>query len=154
MTSAGAERGGLLAEAALVLPLLLLVIFGIMYVGLLLYTHSVVQTAAAQGARVYAAALAEDPKRERRPQPEELAAGYVQAVLAPALRTGTLQSTTARIVTAIAGEECGAAEVVVIYQFQMAVPLMERWGATENGIRVEHRAVYRIDQVVQDNFDC
>lgn len=133
---------------AMVLPLLLLIIFAVVWFGLLTYTHIVVQLAAAQGARVAAAAIAEDPTASQTPTPEEKARGFVRSVIQGGLDQANLEAIEITGET-IAGED--AVRVSVAYRFKLLVPFMDEWGVDEstrnNGLRVVRSSVYRIEVI-------
>ncbi len=141
-----AEAGGVLAETAFTLPLMLLCLFGMVYFGMLLYTHILVQLAAAQGARVGASAYTDDPTGARGLTPTDRARGYAEVVIASGLDRRDLEAVEVTHET-VAGED--AIRVTVAYRFRLLVPFMADWGASEaaqtGGLRVVHSGVYRVE---------
>lgn len=146
---AEAQRGGALAEAAIVLPLLLLLIFATVWFGLLIHTHVVVQIAAGQGARVGAVAYAKDPESREEPPPDEVVRGFVRAVIYGGLKDSDLEAIAVERVP-ILGQD--AVRVTVTYRFKMLVPFMSEWGSPTagDGIAVVKSSVYRVERVVAD----
>lgn len=138
------EEGGALIESAIVLPVLLLIVFAMIWFGMLLYTHIVVQLAAAQGARVGAKAYADDPQAEKEIKPDDYARGFARSVIQGGLTLPDLEAVNVQH-DSVEGDP--ALRVTVAYRFRLLVPFMSEWGSSSvgSGVPVVHSAIYRLE---------
>lgn len=135
------DSGSVLAESALVLPVLLLFLMAMAWFGMLIYSHIVVQSAANQGARAAAAAYAQPTAVP----PEQRG----QAVAVSILQGGSLSMDNVQGIqvqhTQLAGQD--VVRVTVAYNYALVMPFMDRWGAGTGGVPVVHFSVYRVEVV-------
>lgn len=135
------DAGSVLAESALVLPVLLLFLLAMAWFGMLIYSHIVVLSAANQGARAAAAAYAEPGGVP----PEQQG----QAVAVSILQGGSLSMNDVRGIsverTQLDGQD--VVRVTVAYTYALLVPFMDSWGAGAGGVPVVHSSVYRVEVV-------
>ena len=85
MRRAGLERGSAVVEFAVVVPMLMLLVLGVVQVGVALHVRSTITSAAAEGARVAAvsgADIAAGARRTRQALSSSLADGVVDTVVA------------------------------------------------------------------------
>lgn len=144
----GAQRGSALAEMAVVLPFLLLILFGMAYFGMYLYTSIVVELAAGQSARMLAASLVEEydkqPDDYKADEAVKKAGGYAAEIVKKSLSASNLVKVLPQCIDV---EGQNAVQVSVSYKFDMTVPFMDQWGASGGGRTITRTAVYRVEWV-------
>ena len=113
-------RGQTYAEFALIVPCFLLLLFGIMWLGLAVYTYNYVSYSAREGSR-YAAVHGTDSK-----QPVTTSAAVTTFVEndAPGLNPSNLTVSTTWTPAATPGNPGGTVQVQVQYQLQFTIPFM------------------------------
>ena len=113
-------RGQTYAEFALIVPCFLLLLFGIIWLSLAVYTYNYVSYSAREGSR-YAAVHGTDSK-----QPVTTAAAVTTFVKndAPGLNPSNLTVSTTWTPTATPGNPGGTVQVQVQYQLQFSIPFM------------------------------
>ena len=114
------ERGQTYAEFALIVPCFLLLLFGIMWLGLAVYTYNYVSYSAREGSR-YAAVHGTDSK-----QPVTTSSAVTTFVEndAPGLNPSNLTVSTTWTPAATPGNPGGTVQVQVQYQLQFTIPFM------------------------------
>jgi len=113
-------RGQTYAEFALIVPCFLLLLFGIIWLSLAVYTYNYVSYSAREGSR-YAAVHGTDSK-----QPVTTAAAVTTFVRndAPGLNPSNLTLSTTWTPTATPGNPGGTVQVQVQYQLRFSIPFM------------------------------
>ncbi len=131
------ERGAELVEFALVMPLLLLIMFGIFDFGLLFQRYEVLTNAAREGARLAVLPGYSDADVSAR------VATYLQAGGVPAGATTTL---AIEPVTA-GGRTFNVARVTVVYQhrFTFIGPILSMFGGSLGTVTMKPAAVMRVE---------
>ena len=128
------SRGQSLVEMVFIMPILLLICFFILTMGMLFYSKIMIVLASSQGARVGAQIWksTEYTEEEKNTKVEKVV-------------NGVLSGSSVRNVQSLVVEEIdGALNVAIVYEYQLILPFASMFFEGSN-LLLEHRAIYYIE---------